>query len=161
MLDAGIGLLRTLPAPEPEAVATLRRTAGELGIDWPATTTVAELLTGLPVDTPAALTLRRAATSLLRGAGYAAFDSAAGTPRPTTRGTVGSAPPTRTSRPRCDVSSTASVSKPRSHWRAPVVAVNGWLKSALHPALIHAGNGPDDAVPRVTCRFVGRMQLNL
>jgi hypothetical protein len=32
---------------------------------------------------------------------------------------------------------------------------------ALHPALIHAGNGPDDAVPRVTCRFVGRMQLNL
>jgi hypothetical protein len=39
--------------------------------------------------------------------------------------------------------------------------VNGWLTSALHPALIHAGNGPDDAVPRVICRFVGRMQLNL
>ncbi len=82
MLDAGVGLLRTLPAPEPEAVATLRRTAGELGIDWPATMTVAELLTGLPVDTAAALTLRRAATSLLRGAGYAAFDSAAGTAPP-------------------------------------------------------------------------------
>jgi hypothetical protein len=39
--------------------------------------------------------------------------------------------------------------------------MNGWLKSALHPALIHARNGADDAVPRVTCRFVGRMQLNL
>jgi hypothetical protein len=39
--------------------------------------------------------------------------------------------------------------------------VNGWLKSVLHPTLIHARNGPDDAVPRVTCRFVGRMQLNL
>jgi hypothetical protein len=31
----------------------------------------------------------------------------------------------------------------------------------LHPALIQARNGPDDAAPRVTCRFVGRMQLNL
>jgi hypothetical protein len=39
--------------------------------------------------------------------------------------------------------------------------VNGWLTSALHPALIHARNAADDAVPRVTCRFVGRMQLNL
>jgi hypothetical protein len=38
--------------------------------------------------------------------------------------------------------------------------VNGWLKSALHPALI-ARNGPDAAVARATCRFVGRMQLNL
>jgi hypothetical protein len=39
--------------------------------------------------------------------------------------------------------------------------VNVWLKSALHPALIRARNGADDAVPRVTCRFVGRMKLNL
>jgi hypothetical protein len=39
--------------------------------------------------------------------------------------------------------------------------VNGWLKSALHPALIRARNEADDAVPRATCRFVGRMQLNL
>jgi hypothetical protein len=39
--------------------------------------------------------------------------------------------------------------------------VTGSLKSALHPALIRARNEADDAVPRATCRFVGRMQLNL
>jgi hypothetical protein len=39
--------------------------------------------------------------------------------------------------------------------------MNGWLKSALHPALIRDRNEADDAVPCVTCRFVGRMKLNL
>ena len=82
MLAAGVGLLRTLPAPEPSAVAELRDTAGRLGIRWPAEVSAAELLAGLPLDTPRALALRRAATSLLRGAGYAAFDRGAGTVPP-------------------------------------------------------------------------------
>jgi exoribonuclease R len=82
MLRAGTGLLRTLPAPEPTAVTQLRRTARSLGISWPDGTTVAELLAGLPLDTPHALALRRAATTLLRGAGYAAFDGAAGVAPP-------------------------------------------------------------------------------
>ena len=47
----------------------------------------AELLAGLPLDTPHALALRRAATTLLRGAGYAAFDRAAGTAPPADPGT--------------------------------------------------------------------------
>ena len=78
MLAAGAGLLRTLPGPDPDALAQFRRTAERLGVDWPAGRSVAELLSGLPADSPVALALRRAATSLLRGAGYAAFDSAAG-----------------------------------------------------------------------------------
>lgn len=82
MLDAGTGLLRTLPAPEPDAVAELRGTARQLGIVWPDGSTPAEVLAGLPVDTAPALALRRAATALLRGAGYAAFDRAAGTGPP-------------------------------------------------------------------------------
>lgn len=82
MLEAGVGLLRTLPAPEPDAVAQLRRTAAALGVPWPETTSVAELLATLPTDTPNGLALRRAATTLLRGAGYAAFDTAAGTAPP-------------------------------------------------------------------------------
>jgi exoribonuclease R len=82
MLDAGVGLLRTLPAPEPTAIAELRRTARKLGVDWPDGTTAAQVLAGLPVDTPHALALRRAATTLLRGAGYAAFDRSAATAAP-------------------------------------------------------------------------------
>src|SRR6185295_4765253 len=74
MLDAGIGVLRTLPAAEPDAVEELRVVARGLGVDWPATTTPAALLASLPRDTPAALALRRAASALLRGAGYTAFD---------------------------------------------------------------------------------------
>jgi exoribonuclease R len=89
MLDAGIGLLRTLPAAEPDAVADLRAVARDLGVGWPATATPAELLAGLPRDTPVALALRRAATALLRGAGYTAFATAAGVPPPADPGHAG------------------------------------------------------------------------
>jgi exoribonuclease R len=75
MLDAGIGLLRTLPAPDPSALAGFRRTAEELGVDWPAGAGPAEVLAGLPLDGAVPLAVRRAATSLLRGAGYTAFDT--------------------------------------------------------------------------------------
>ena len=86
MLEAGVGLLRTLPAPEPSAVAQLRHTAATLGIVWPGGTTAAQVLSGLPRDTAPALALRRAASTLLRGAGYAAFDRSAGTAAPTDPG---------------------------------------------------------------------------
>jgi exoribonuclease R len=82
MLDAGVGLLRTLPMPDADAVAAFRRTAKELGFGWPDGVSVAETLVGLPVDTPSVLALRRAATTLLRGAGYVAFDTGSGTPPP-------------------------------------------------------------------------------
>src|SRR5918995_7510663 len=89
MLDAEIGVLRTLPAADPDSVTALRAVARGLGIDWPTGATAAELLSGLPRDTPAALALRRAATSLLRGAGYTAFDTAAGAPPPVDAGHAG------------------------------------------------------------------------
>lgn len=78
MIKGGIGLLRTLPAPEPAALAEFRRTAVGLGIDWPEGAQAAEVLAALPLDGAAPLAVRRAATSLLRGAGYTAFDVAAG-----------------------------------------------------------------------------------
>ena len=89
ILDAGIGVLRTLPAADPDAVDALRVVARGLKIDWPAGTTVAELLSGLPRDTSTALALRRAATSLLRGAGYTVFDTANGAPPPADAGHAG------------------------------------------------------------------------
>ncbi|WP_300011191.1 RNB domain-containing ribonuclease [Pseudonocardia sp.] len=85
MLDAGVGLLRTLPAPEPGALESFARTARDLGFaaaGRPTVHQVAGLLVGLPQDSAPALALRRAATALLRGAGYTAFDSMAGTQPP-------------------------------------------------------------------------------
>ncbi len=78
MLDAGIGVLRTLPGPEPEAMDSLRRRAGTLGIEWPDGGTAAEVLATLDPSRPEALALHLDATRLLRGAGYTVLDTAAG-----------------------------------------------------------------------------------
>jgi len=86
MLDAGVGVLRTLPAPEPDALEAFRRAARELGFAFPDGAPVAEVLAGLPADTPSALAVRRAATALLRGAGYCAFDRSAGAEPPADAG---------------------------------------------------------------------------
>ena len=86
MLGSGIGLLRTLPAPEPGGLEAFGRAAHDLGLypAGPAPTVheVAELLANLPADDAPALALRRAATLLLRGAGYTAFDRSAGVEPP-------------------------------------------------------------------------------
>lgn len=76
MLDAGVGILRTLPDPDNSAVKWLRRSARSLGIAWPKSTSTAELLAGLDPDRPEALALFMDATRLLRGAGYTVFDGA-------------------------------------------------------------------------------------
>ncbi|MFR9802534.1 RNB domain-containing ribonuclease [Pseudonocardia sp. RS010] len=80
MLDAGIGLLRTLPAPDPGAVTALRATALELGLHWPEGDSPARVLAALPrpagateAADPRVLAVRRAATTMLRGAAYEAF----------------------------------------------------------------------------------------
>lgn len=74
MLDARIGLLRTLPAAAPEAVTQLRRTASALGVPWPADVPVGSFLAGLDVNVPGTLVLMSEAPALLRGASYVAFD---------------------------------------------------------------------------------------
>jgi len=74
MLDAGVGVLRTLPDPENGAVKWLRRSARSLGIAWPKSMDAAELLNGLDPERPESLALFMDATRLLRGAGYTVFD---------------------------------------------------------------------------------------
>ena len=74
MLAGKIGLLRTLPPPDPQAVASLRRSALALGIDWPKGAAYGEVISALDPEVPAAAALLTLATRLLRGAAYTAFD---------------------------------------------------------------------------------------
>jgi exoribonuclease R len=87
MLEKGIGLLRTLPAASPEQLGRLRRVAYALGIAW--REPVGDLIRGLDARRPREAALLEEAASLLRGAGYVAFD---GTP-PEDAGHAGVAAP--------------------------------------------------------------------
>lgn len=74
MIDAKIGLLRTMPKPTHHTIQTLRRTAAALNIDWPQHASYAEVIRGLDADVPAHAAMLRLASSLFRGARYVAFD---------------------------------------------------------------------------------------
>jgi exoribonuclease R len=74
MLAGKVGLLRTLPPPDPEAVASLRRSAIALGLSWPEGTPYGDVVSALDPAQPAAAALLSLATRLLRGAAYTAFD---------------------------------------------------------------------------------------
>ncbi|MGI8692180.1 MAG: RNB domain-containing ribonuclease [Geodermatophilaceae bacterium] len=74
MLQAGVGVLRTLPPAAEEDVARLRALAPMLGIDWPDGTPVGDVLDGLTPGFGAHAAFLDEAGTLLRGAGYASFD---------------------------------------------------------------------------------------
>ena len=74
MIDAKVGLLRTLPKPDGGAITTFLRTARSLGITVPDGATPATVLAALDPDQPTAMALMTDATKLLRGAGYTTFD---------------------------------------------------------------------------------------
>lgn len=80
MVDAGVGVLRTLPDPEPEAMDSLRRRASALGVHWPADATAADVLARLDPSRPEALAFHVDATRLLRGAGYTVLDDGRSAP---------------------------------------------------------------------------------
>ncbi len=73
MLDAGTGILRTLPPPDPRTVASLRRSARALGLDWPDDVPYADRVRALRPDGPASIALLTQAARGLRGAGYVVF----------------------------------------------------------------------------------------
>lgn len=76
MLAAEVGLLRTLPPPEPADVDALRRSALALGVAWPDGASYGEVVSDLDPADPGSAALLVLATRLLRGAGYTAFDGA-------------------------------------------------------------------------------------
>lgn len=77
MLDAGVGVLRTLPPADPRDVARLRSSARALGVAWPDGADHATVVRGLDAAVPAHAALLTEATTLLRGAAYVAFDGTA------------------------------------------------------------------------------------
>ncbi len=73
MLDAGVGILRTLPPAPDSAIDRLRRTAQALGISWPQRLEYPEFVRTLTPDDPRHAAMLNACTTLFRGAGYDAF----------------------------------------------------------------------------------------
>ncbi|QXC62166.1 RNB domain-containing ribonuclease [Aquihabitans sp. G128] len=76
MLGAGIGIgiLRTLPTPDPESFPRLQRAARSLGIDWPDGAHPGAVLAALDTSRPKHAAFADLAAELLRGAAYTAFD---------------------------------------------------------------------------------------
>ncbi|MBW3086428.1 Ribonuclease R [Austwickia sp. TVS 96-490-7B] len=74
MLRGGIGILRTMPAPDTTRMDRFRRQATALGVHWPEGQTYGAFLRHLDHSDPHHVALMHAATSLFRGAGYTPFD---------------------------------------------------------------------------------------
>ena len=74
MVDAKVGLLRTLPPPPTWAFDRLRRTARALDLEWPAQMPYPDFIRSLDPAQPHHIAMMVACTTVLRGAGYAAFN---------------------------------------------------------------------------------------
>lgn len=77
MLDGGVGVLRTLPAPRRQDVDHLRRLAPALGVDWPRGAHHGDVISALDGATPGQAAFLEQAAVLLRGAAYTPFDGQA------------------------------------------------------------------------------------
>jgi exoribonuclease R len=76
MLDGGVGILRTMPPADDEAISRFRRQTQALGTPWPVDARYGDYLRSLNATDPKHLAIMHAAASLFRGAGYSPFDGA-------------------------------------------------------------------------------------
>jgi exoribonuclease R len=74
MLEAKVGILRTMPAPDQNAVGRFRHASRALAVEWREDVPYGEFLRTLDRTDPKHLALIHEATSLFRGAGYTPFD---------------------------------------------------------------------------------------
>lgn len=74
MCEHKVGILRTLPPTPGWAIRRLHHTAHALHVDWPDGQGYAEFLRSLDPARPEHVAMMVAATTVFRGAGYAAFD---------------------------------------------------------------------------------------
>ena len=87
MLAGKVGILRTMPPAEPEAIDRFRHQTRALGTPWAATQPYGDYLATLDGTNPQHLAILHAAGSLFRGAGYTPFDGEV--PTATTQAAVG------------------------------------------------------------------------
>lgn len=73
MLQAKVGVLRTLPPADEGSLRRLRQTAKALHIPWPDGMTYPDFVRSLDPATPSHSAMLNACTMLFRGAGYTAF----------------------------------------------------------------------------------------
>jgi exoribonuclease R len=76
MIDAGVGILRTMPRPDDDAFDAFRHQTEALGRPW-TSGDYGEYLRGLDRTDPLTLPVLQAAAALFRGAGYVTFDGEA------------------------------------------------------------------------------------
>ncbi|MFN2594074.1 MAG: RNB domain-containing ribonuclease, partial [Actinomycetota bacterium] len=76
MIKGGIGLLRTMPAPDQDTLAVLRRSAAALDRPWREGTTYPDFVRSLDPSRPADAALVMLATRLFRGVAYTYFEGA-------------------------------------------------------------------------------------
>lgn len=74
MLDGKVGILRTMPVPDPTSIATFRIKTVALGTPWPDDMEYGEYLRSLDTGNPKQLAIMYAATALFRGASYTPFN---------------------------------------------------------------------------------------
>lgn len=74
MVAGKVGLLRTMPAPPPDAFDKLRAAAASLGIAWPAGASPGRVIGSVDPGDPRGAAFLDQAGELMRGAGYTAFD---------------------------------------------------------------------------------------
>ena len=74
MLEAEIGLLRTVPPPEADRLQQLRLTAQALRVEWPDDVSYQDFVRSLSPFVARQAALLVESTGLLRGSGYVAFD---------------------------------------------------------------------------------------
>lgn len=74
MIKGKVGLLRTLPPPAAPAIARLRLTARALGIAWADAQSYPDFIRTLDPNQPRHVAMMNSCTTVLRGAGYAAFN---------------------------------------------------------------------------------------
>lgn len=74
MLEGKVGILRTMPAPDEQAIAAYRLQTVALGKPWGTEMEYGAYLRTLDTSNPKHLALMHAATSLFRGAGYTPFN---------------------------------------------------------------------------------------
>ena len=74
MLEGKVGILRTMPAPDGDAIDAYRAQTEALGNPWNTDMAYGEYLRTLNTQDPKDLALMHAATTLFRGAGYTPFN---------------------------------------------------------------------------------------